>query len=566
MRALLPPRSNPTRDRTLAELGSRRWDLLVVGGGITGVAVARDAALRGLSTALIERQDFAFGTSSRSSRLIHGGLRYLANMDFALVREGLVERKLLLDNAPGLVYPVRFVYPVYRGDPDPVWKVDLGVRLYEALSMGYGLGGSRRLRRRGLERTVPYLRHEGLKGGISYFDAAAHDTRLTLSVALSARRAGAHLVSRCGAVRLRGGGDEPVTGAVVEDSLSGDELNVEARAVALCCGPWQKLYRTTPIRLRTARGTHLSLRCRRLPLDCYVALRSPRDGRLAFAMPLDRYLVLGTTDDDDTRRPGEVSPTADDSEYLLELANHAFPAVDVEAADIAGAWAGLRPLVADGSGENEASGSASAPSGSASADKLSRRHLVTAGAPGLWILTGGKLTTHRLMAEDCLDAIAPWLERQGVAVGPCRTREQPLLAGSIERGGALLRESGESADRIERLVRLYGARLESLAELVLAATGEPRTGDRVLDAQIELAVEEEWALSLDDLLLRRIGPGALDLRTTWAAATRVGGKAGELLGWSDQERDTAIDQLRAGLASDLVAAGAPPLDPPPTGT
>lgn len=543
MRALLPPRSTPGRDRELAELTRRRWDLLVVGGGVTGVAVARDAALRGLSTALVERQDFAFGTSSRSSRLIHGGLRYLANMDFALVREGLVERKLLLDNAPGLVHPVKFVYPVYRGDPDPVWKVDLGVRLYEALSMGYGLGGSRRLRRRGVERAVPYLRQEGLKGGISYFDAAAHDTRLTLSVALAARRAGAHLLSRCGAVRLLGG-DDQVTGAVVEDRLGGGEHRVEARAVAVCCGPWQKLYATTPLRLRTARGTHLSLRCRRLPLDCYVALRSPRDGRLAFAMPVGRYLVLGTTDDDDARQPGEVRPTQEDGEYLLELANHAFPAVDVEAGDVTGAWAGLRPLVADGSGDD--------------ADKLSRRHLVTAGPPGLWILTGGKLTTHRLMAEDCLDEIAPWLEAQGVAVAPCRTRDRMLLEGSIERGRALLTEAGESPGRIERLLRLYGARLETLAERVGEAEDAPLTDDRVLDAQIELAIEEEWALSLDDLLLRRVGPGALDLRASWEAAPRVGRKAAELLGWSTTERDDAVDELRAGLAGDLAATGAPP--------
>ena len=547
MRALLPPHSTPARDRALAELTRRRWDLLVVGGGVTGVAVARDAALRGLSTALVERQDFAFGTSSRSSRLIHGGLRYLANMDFALVREGLVERKLLLDNAPGLVHPVRFVYPVYRGDPDPVWKVDLGVRLYEALSMGYGLGGSRRLRRRGIERAVPYLRQEGLKGGISYFDAAAHDTRLTLSVALAARRAGACLVSRCGAVRLRGGDDggDQVTGVVVEDRLGGGEHSVEARAVAVCCGPWQQLYATTPLRLRTARGTHLSLRCRRLPLDCYVALRSPRDGRLAFAMPVGRYLVLGTTDDDDARQPGEVRPTTEDSEYLLELANHAFPAVDVEAADVTGAWAGLRPLVADGSGDD--------------ADKLSRRHLVTAGLPGLWILTGGKLTTHRLMAEDCLDEIAPWLEAQGVAVAACRTRGQALLEGSIERGRALLAEAGEDAGRIERLLRLYGARLETLAERVRAGADGPADDDHVLDAQIELAVEEEWALSLDDLLLRRVGPGALDLRTSWEVAPRVGRKAAELLGWSAAERDEAIEELRAGLAGDLSAAGAPPV-------
>ena len=543
MRALLPPRSTAERDAALIELTDHHWDLLVIGGGITGVAVARDAALRGLRTALIERQDFAFGTSSRSSRLIHGGLRYLASMDFSLVREGLIERRRLLDNAPGLVHPVRFVYPVYRGDPDPVWKVSFGVRLYEALSFGYALGRSRRLRKTGIQRAVPYLRHEGLKGGISYFDAAAHDTRLTLGVAYAAHRAGALLVSRCGATGLIEA-DAEVTGARFEDRLGGREGEIMAHAVAVCCGPWQKLYETTPIRLRTARGTHLSLKCRRLPLDSYVALRSPRDGRLAFAMPVDDYLVLGTTDDDDKRSPGLVSPTAEDSAYLLELANHAFPAVDVEAADITGAWAGLRPLVADTS--------------VADADQLSRRHRITPGPPGLWILTGGKLTTHRQMAEDCLQHIEPHLEAKGVRVPPCRTGGTPLFDGSIERGRARLSERGVPGDRIERLVRLYGARIEELAERVeRLRSDDPTSDDLVLDAQIALAVEHEWGLSLDDLLLRRLGPGALDLRLVWEKTPRVARTLARLLEWSAGDESHAVAEMRAGLAGDLAAAGAP---------
>ncbi|MDH3745048.1 MAG: glycerol-3-phosphate dehydrogenase/oxidase [Acidobacteriota bacterium] len=542
MRALVPPRSTPARDEALKRLSDRRWDLLVVGGGITGMAVARDAALRGLATTVIERQDFAFGTSSRSSRLVHGGLRYLANFDLALVREGLVERRRLLDCAPGLVRPAQFVYPVYRNDPDSLWKVALGVHLYESLSFGYRLGKSRRYRRRGLIAALPGLRRDFLKGGVAYTDAATHDTRLTLAVGLGAARAGAHLVSRCGALRTEQSG-AVVTGARVQDRISEREFSVSARAVVLCCGPWQKLYPKATIKLRTARGTHLSVRCRRLPLNAFVALRSPRDGRLAFAMPVGQYVVLGTTDADDMVEPGLVRPTEGDSDYLLELANHAFPAVDVSRADIAGAWAGLRPLVSDGSGED--------------ADKLSRSHQVVAGPPGLWILTGGKLTTHRKMAEDCLDTVAPYLEADGVSSKPCSTHTLPLLEGNLERARALLSEQGLAKDRIVALEALYGSRTETLAERAARLAGQALiTGDALLEAQVEMAVEEEWALSLDDLLLRRIGSGQLDLKAVWALAPASARKLGDLLGWSHAEEKAEVAELRGGVERDLRAAGA----------
>jgi glycerol-3-phosphate dehydrogenase len=542
MKTLLPVRSTPERDLSFDELKSTTWDLLVVGGGITGTAVARDAALRGLKTALIEQGDISSGTSSRSSRLIHGGLRYLANLDFALVREGLVERRLLLDAAPGLVNPVRFLYPVYRGDPDPVWKVNLGVFLYEALALGYGLGGRKRFGRKRMARAIPSLRRDGLQGGVLYHDAATHDTRLTLAVALSADEAGALLLSRCRAQRLEEQ-EKGVVGAQVKNLLSGEEAPIEARATVLCCGPWQTLHATTPVRLQTARGSHISIRCRRVPLDCFVALRSPRDGRLAFAMPVEKYVVLGTTDEYDPRSPGEVRPTPEDTDYLLELVNHAFPAADVELGDVTGAWAGLRPLLADESGSE--------------VDELSRRHLVAAGPPGLWILTGGKLTTHRRMAEDCLDTIAPFLVESGVAVGPCATKNRRLLDGSLDAGRHQLSELGLEPQEIEALAALYGDRLDRLSDLI-ARRPQPPTEAEAIAAQIDLAIEEEWALCLDDLLLRRIGPGPLDLRFCWRVAPRAARQMGARLGWSESEIEREIVELRRGIERDLSAAGAPP--------
>ncbi|MFQ5524770.1 MAG: FAD-dependent oxidoreductase [Thermoanaerobaculia bacterium] len=541
MRALVPPRSTASRDRDFEGLGSESWDLLVIGGGITGTAVARDAALRGLRTALVEQGDFAFGTSSRSSRLVHGGLRYLADFDFSLVREGLVERKRLLEAAPGLVRPVRFTYPVYRGDPDGLWKVHLGVRLYDALSFGYGLGDTEKLNRDRLLASVPGLRRDGLVGAVTYFDAATHDTRLTLAVARSARDAGALLVPRCRALGLTGD-SESSQGAEIADLLGDRRVQVRAKATALCCGPWQTLYPPATVELRTARGTHISLKNRRIPLDGYIALRSPRDGRFAFAMPIGRYIVFGTTDTDDRVEPGLVRPSAEDTEYLLELANHAFPAVDVTADDVTGAWAGLRPLVAE-SGEEDA-------------DALSRRHQIVPGPPGLWILTGGKLTTHRRMAEDLVDEIAPFLERAGVAVGDCRTQEGRFSSASLESGGHRLAAVGVSEAAIDSAAGLYGPMIEELSVRVQTPEGaEPDAALR--RAQIAMAVEDEWALSLDDLLLRRLEPGPLDLKACWSEAPAAAHELGSRLGWTDDEIRHQAAELRGGIERDLEAADVP---------
>lgn len=537
MHQLDPPLSTPARRRDFERLASRRWDLLVVGGGISGTAVARDAALRGLRVALVEQADFAFGTSSRSSRLVHGGLRYLAHLDFALVREGLVERRRLLDSAPGLVREVEFLYPVYRGDPDPVWKVNLGVSLYELLAFGYGLGGKRRLDAGGVRATVPQLRSEGLRGGVLYRDAATHDTRLTLAVGLAARREGALLVSRCRAAELIRDG-ERVIGAEIEDRIDGDRIRVEADAVVLCCGPWQNLYGRNPVKLFTARGTHLSLSRRRLPLASFIALRSPDDGRLAFAMPLGEHTVIGTTDQHDASAPGWVRPTREDTEYLLRLANHSFPGADLETADVTGAWAGLRPLVSSEPG--------------AAADEISREHQIIPGPPGLWILAGGKLTTHRAMAEDILDRVVPTLSLGGREARRCRTHRLPLLTGSLDEGIAELGAAGVPEAKVRSLAAVYGSRLEALARRL---EQHPCTPESLFDAQVDLAVDEEWALSLDDLLLRRIGAGALDLRLCWRAAPRAAVRMAEHLGWSRHQTTSQVDDFRAGVVTELAAAG-----------
>jgi glycerol-3-phosphate dehydrogenase len=528
-----------------------------VGGGASGAAVARDAALRGLAVALIERHDLAAGTSSRSSRLIHGGLRYLAQLELGLVREGLVERGRLLAAAPGLVRPVQFLYPVYDGDPDPLWRVEVGLRLYDVLAAGHSLGRHRRLEAAALAAEVPGLRQAGLQGAALYHDAACHDARLVLALALAARAAGATLVTRCALVSAGARRRMLSTGrwvrsaraVEVEDAVTGRRFAVRARAVVLCCGPWRDLLDGTPVRLRATRGSHIAVPRRRLPLPCHVALRSPDDGRLTFAMPVGDHTVFGTTDEDDPSPPAEVAPTSADVAYLLRLANHAFPDAGLSPADVSGVWAGLRPLVALRSRDRRIHPT-----------RISRDHIVAAVAPGVWVLVGGKLTSHRRMAEDCLDVMlaTPGAPR----AGPCRTHALPLLAGSLEAGGQRLTHLGLAPGHIQALAGLYGARLERLAEKTeeqVGKDGKVENGEALLAAQVQLACEEEWALTLDDVLLRRLAPGPLDLPTCVALAPKAAELLAHHLGWSAEEKAAQVSSFTALVERELTAAGLPGL-------
>jgi glycerol-3-phosphate dehydrogenase len=449
MPALRPTHSPERRRNDMRRLGSETWDLLVVGGGITGVAVARDAALRGLSVALLEQFDLAFGTSSRSSRLIHGGLRYLESFELELVHEGLVERRRLLDAAPGLVRAVQFLYPVYPHDPEPLWKVHLGTWAYDTLAGRYRLDSRRLLRPSEVLTMEPELREQGLRGAICYSDGASHDARLTIAVALSAAAAGATILTRTRVRGLLRDASDRVTGVELEDGIDGTISQATATAVALCTGPWQDLHADIPPIIRTARGTHISVPADRAPVHHFIALHSPRDGRLTFALPHGDYTVFGTTDDDDPVDPGAVNAQSTDIDYLLEDALHALPGCELRRSDVCGAWAGLRPLIADPEHDDP--------------DELSRRHQVVAGGPGLWILAGGKLTTHRRMAEDLVDAVVDGTP--GLTAQPCRTSEEPLLKGNLESGRKRLRQLGCSEGRIEALEFTHGVRTARVAEL-----------------------------------------------------------------------------------------------------
>ena len=316
------------RAQRITALGARTFDVLVIGGGITGCGIARDAALRGLDVALVEKADFASGTSSRSSRLVHGGLRYLEHGHLHLVFESSAERRRLLRIAPHLVRPLEFTWPVYAGARIARWKLSAGLVLYDALALFRNVAAHRRLDRASVLAREPRLRQQGLRGGALYWDAAADDARLTLANALSATDAGATTVNHAG-VRDLITGDGKVRGAIVTDVIGGATIPVQARIVVNATGPWSDELRRLDGEhrpsVRGSKGAHIAIRRERVGNAGALTLLSPRDGRVCFILPSGGHTIVGTTDSYTAASPDEVRATSEDIEYLLEAANAFFP-------------------------------------------------------------------------------------------------------------------------------------------------------------------------------------------------------------------------------------------------
>jgi len=531
-RGVVPP-PLADRARALERLGSERFDVLVIGGGITGVGVARDAALRGLSVALVERDDFASGTSSRSSRLVHGGLRYLEHGHLHLVFESSLERRRLLDLAPHLVRPLEFTWPVYEGSRVPRWKLGAGLFLYDLLALFRNVAPHRRLDPDEVIAREPMLRAEGLTGGASYYDAATDDARLTLATALGARDAGAAVVNHAGVRRLtamRGRTD----GAVIADAITGSETRVRARVVVNAAGPWSDEIRRldepgAPPTLRGTKGVHITVPRGRVGNHAALTLLSPVDGRVMFILPGETHTIVGTTDTETTATPDDVRASRTDVAYLLDAANHFFPAARLTADDVVCAWAGIRPLIAGRFGEDAAG--------------ASREHEITVSDRGVVSVSGGKLTTYRAMSAEVIDVVERELGNASRASGTTKVAlpggELDSLEQEIERA---LRATG-NASRAEHLVHAYGSRWGSVWSLreedpALAAplvNGLPYTG-----AELAYAVDAELALTITDLLVRRTKV-AFETRDHGLATAPLAARiAGARLGWDDAARAAAI--------------------------
>jgi glycerol-3-phosphate dehydrogenase len=446
-------------------LDGGRFDVLVIGGGITGAGVARDAALRGLSVALVEKEDFASGTSSRSSRLVHGGIRYLEHGQLGMVRESVRERETLLRIAPHLTHPLQFTWPVYAEARISRWKLQAALTLYDFLASPEKSRRHRSVGAAGISAAEPLVAKSGLKGGATYWDAATDDSRLTLANIFAAKTAGAIAINHTEAVRplSRDKSDWVVK---LNDAVTGMESETRAAVIVNATGPWRlNLERRWPhymTQRRGSRGTHIALPADRIGNRAAVTMISPDDGRVMFVLPDGALTIVGTTDTWTDEHPDEVRASEADVVYLLRAANRYFPDAKVSEDDIFSAWAGIRPLADWDPAKNPSS--------------FSREHRITRNGAGMITVSGGKLTTYRAMAAEIVDTVERELGRKPTR---CTTAEQ-MLPG---------------ADRAEKVQAIASA---NPAFAVCVVPGLPYTL-----ADLRYGVEEEMALTLSDLLMRR---------------------------------------------------------------
>jgi len=539
------------RSDQLTRMRGETFDILVVGGGITGAGIARDAAMRGLRVALVEQSDFASGTSSKSSKLIHGGLRYLEQADFRLVFEGTAERARLMKQAPHVVRPLPFVYPVYKNSRRGPLVIQFGMWLYDLLALFRNFKMHRRLNVRGSAEVAPGLLTDGLRASMLYYDGLTDDARLTLENILAAHQHGAAIgnhLEMTGPLRNEAG---RITGARIHDRLTGDEFELNSHVMIHAVGPWTNAVlgrhgAECADMIRPTRGVHLLVSQARLPCDHAIVMNSIQDGRVVFVIPWEGNVAIGTTDTDHTEGPDSVHATREDVDYLLETVNHFFPEAGLVDGDIRSTWAGLRPLVRDDG---------------ASAYDTSREHTILVHPEGRVTIAGGKLTTYRKMAEQCVLRALPLLppdRSQGKKGSVTRTVPLPGAQDfdlttegddAVEEmcTGAL--QASPSTSR--RLLRTHGARWRLLqarveAHPVLARVLDVMTG--VTAAEIEHAVLEEMGMTLEDVMTRRTPLFHHGEDQGLPVVDSVASQMGELLDWSDEERTRNIHAYRQTVA------------------
>ena len=495
-------RARDERAERLARLGAETFDVLIIGGGITGAGIARDAAMRGLRTALVEREDFASGTSSRSSRLIHGGVRYLEHGHLHLVFESSRERRTLMRIAPHLVRPLRFTWPVFRGARIPRWKLLAGLFMYDALAVFRNVASHEGLDAAEVAAREPSLKRDGLIGGAEYYDAATDDARITLANIIAAVENGAVVANHAEAVRFLRDGSR-IVGVVVrvgdeERDIENRDIELRASVVVNAAGPWSDDVRAlaapgTRNSVRATKGVHIAVSRERLATRGAVTLLSPLDGRVMFVLPSTATTIIGTTDTPTDERPDDVRASDEDVDYLVASANHFFPAAKLTPKDVIASWAGIRPLIATGYSSTPAS--------------ASREHRVDRSESGLISVTGGKLTTYRSMAAEVVTAVERALGRKPTRA---RTHREPLPGGEIRTLDEARRSAElEVGDAViaKRLVEAHGAHWREVAALTVT---EPALARRIVRelpyvlAEVVYAVERELATSLADVLVRRL--------------------------------------------------------------
>jgi glycerol-3-phosphate dehydrogenase len=542
------PRSGPddrlspdARRSAIARMANEEFDIVVIGGGATGAGCALDAASRGLSVALVEARDYAAGTSSRSSKLIHGGLRYLEQKDFGLVREALRERGLLLTTlAPHLVHPVPFMFPLEKQWEWPY--IGAGMILYDTMGGGHtGVPGFRALGKRKSLRVAPALRDDALIGSFQYFDAQVDDARHTMTVARTAAQYGAAVANNIAVVDfLREG--ERVTGVVAKDAHSGDEIKVRARQVINATGVWtddiqHMVGERGKFHVRASKGVHLLIPRDRLQLDTGLILRTEKS--VLFVIPWGRHWIVGTTDTDWELDRAHPAASRTDIDYIFEHVNKVLRE-PLTYEDVEGVYAGLRPLLSE---ESE------------STSKLSREHTVAVPVPGLVAVAGGKYTTYRVMAKDAVDAAARSLPRR---VPESVTHETPLVGADgyfalRNRTDSLAAETGLHPARIEHLLNRFGSRIFELTAEIASdpKLAEPLPGaEDYLAAEVRHAVTHEGAQHLEDVLTRRTRISIEAWDRGLASAEPAARLMADVLGWDSDTVAREVEIYRGRVAAE----------------
>ena len=524
----------------------RTFDILVIGGGATGCGIALDAASRGLSVALAEKGDFASGTSGRSTKLVHGGLRYLEAallhfdpVQFNLVRDALHERGVLLRIAPHLCRRLTLVTPLYSYAEIPY--VFAGLKIYDLLAAGMGIGASRFLSRSETLRHFPLLKEKGLKGGVLYYDGQFNDARMNLALALTAIEEGGAVANHLEVVGLLKDG-ERIAGARVREAVSGEEWEIRARCVVNACGPSADLMRRLDDPdaaglLQVSSGIHIVLPRRFAPAETGVTIPKTEDGRVLFILPWLGGCLIGTTDEP-ASPCDHPAVKEEDVDYLLRHVGRYFD-LGLERADIRSSWSGLRPLVRDASTADTA--------------RLARDHVISCSASGLVTIVGGKWTTYRKMAQDSVDYA---VRTAGLApTGACRTDRITLAGGAGFRPDAapgLASEYGLSLESAWHLHRSYGDRATQVAALCTGPFHEPLVpGHPYLKGELLWAVRREFAIRPADFLARRIPLALLDKEAARAAAPFVLETMARELCWDEgrlaREREELRDRLSVAL-------------------
>lgn len=545
-----------TRRASLDRFRQEVFDVLIIGGGITGAGLALDAAARGLKTALVEKRDFAAGTSSRSTKLIHGGLRYLEQFDFRLVREALIERAILNKIAPQQTEPYPFVIPIYadrRRNYDHPLKMRAGLILYDLLAGRHNFAKHRKLNREEALKLAPQLDPNGLKGAFLYYDARTNDARLVVEIIKTANEHGAAIANYATVESFLRDESGRITGARLRDELTGESIGLRAEAVINASGVWMEEtiridgFNTgnLPKSLRPSKGIHLTVSPDRLKVGAAWLIPSLTGHRFYFVVPWEGRVNIGTTDTD--YDDGKDAPEAEADEVLeiLKAINSYFPEARLDQSDVISAWAGLRPLITDPNAKDTTA--------------VSRKEEMFETADGLISLGGGKLTTYRLMAERGIDLA---LKRLGKSSNGQTTADIPISGGEISRA-ELETTAREISHHYElpieitrHVVLTYGSNFDSVFRLML---DDESLRERLIDglpnvkAEIVYAARSEMAVTLADALARRTRLAML----AGAASLEIAPTAAELmaaeLGWDDAERARQLELFAAEFAREYLA-------------